>query len=118
MTVFFLPSHTNDAEFCGLGMDALSAENKYSVVPTYYDVVLKGRTTKDEQSGRMIDIARENLTFDFVFGHITAMDYMWTQFGNTITSSSATSFKPAYDSKADAYEAKLEEIMEAYWEVR
>ena len=118
MTVFFIPSHTLDAEFCGLGMDALSAENKFSVIPSYYDVVLKGRTTKDEQSGRMIDIARDHMKFDFVFGHITAMDFMWTQFGNTVASASSTSYKPTYDTKADTYEAKLGEIMDAYWDVR
>jgi hypothetical protein len=117
-SVFIIPGHTDDPEFCGTVVDALSAESKFSVIPAYYDVVLKGRTTKDEQSGRMIDIARDHMKFDFVFGHITAMDFMWTQFGNTVASASTTSYKPTYDTKADTYEAKLGEIMDAYWDVR
>ena len=118
MTVFFLPAHTLDAEFCGVGLDALSAENKFSVVPTYYDIVLKGRTTKDEQSGRMIDIARDNMSYDFAFGHITAMDFMWTSFGNALSREANTSYKPTDDAEASKYVAKLEEIMDAYWDVR
>jgi hypothetical protein len=116
--LILIPGHAADPEFCGTVVDALGAENKFSVVPTFYDVVLKGRTTKDEESVRMIDIIRENLTFDFAFAHLTAMDNMWTIFGQNLLSPASASFKPVYDQKADVYQAKLDEIMEAYWNVR
>jgi hypothetical protein len=117
-SVFLIPGHASDAEFCGTVVDAMGAESKFSVVPTFYDVVLKGRTTKDEESVLMIDIIRENLTFDFAFAHLTAMDFIWTSFGQNLLSQANASFKPEYDKKADAYQVKLDEIMEAYWDVR
>jgi hypothetical protein len=116
-TLFIIPSQANDPEFCGTVLDALSAESKYSVIPTFYDVVLKGRTTKDEQSIEMLDIIRDNLHFDFAFAHLTAMDGMWTSWGESVTVAGNISYKTTYDKKAETYQEKLEEIMAAYWEV-
>ena len=116
--IFIIPSHTEDAEFCGTVMDALSAESKYSVIPTYYDVVLKGRTTKDEQSIRMLDIIRDNLKFDFSFAHMNAMGTMWTKFGESLNNESKTAFKSDYDEMVGGFEEKLATIMASYWDIR
>ena len=117
-SVFVIPGHAEDPEFCGTVMDALSAESKYSVIPTYYDVVLKGRTTKDERDIPMIDTIRENLSFDFAFAHITALEYMWTQFGQELFVEANTSYNPQYDKNQDKYQAAMDLVMEAYWTVR
>jgi hypothetical protein len=117
-TVFAIPGQTDDPEFCGAVTDALSAEGKHSVIPAFYDVVLKGRTAKDEASAAMLDIIRENLHFDFVFAHLTAMEFMWTRFGNIVFKPEASSFLPYYESEAEIYQASLEEIMAKYWENR
>lgn len=117
-SVFIIPGHTNDPEFCGTVFDALSAESKYSVIPTYYDVVLKGRTTKDDESSEMLDIIRDHMSFDFAFAHITALDFMWTSFGNTLMKVESTSYKTAYDTYSSSYEANLQKVMDAYWDVR
>ncbi len=117
-SVFIIPGHAEDPEFCGTVLDALSAESKYSVIPTYYDVVLKGRTTKDERDIPVLDIIRDNLSFDFAFAHITALNYMWTHFGQNLLTQANTSFKPQYDKNADSYQEYLDSVMEAYWDVR
>ena len=116
-TVFIIPGHANDPEFCGTVIDALSAESKYSVIPTFYDVVLKGRTTKDERDIPMLDTIRDNLSFDFAFAHLTAMN-MWTHFGGFLLNQQYTSFKPQYDKYAETYQANLDLILEAYWDAR
>ena len=116
-TVFIIPGHAEDPEFCGTVVDALSAESKYSVIPTYYDVVLKGRTTKDERDIPMLDIIRDNLSFDFAFAHLTALN-MWVDFGQSLFVEANSSFKPQYDKKAEIYQGNLELILDSYWEVR
>lgn len=116
-TLFIIPAQTNDPEFCGTVLDALSAESKYSVIPMYYDVVIKGRTTKDEQSIAMLDIIRDNLTFDFAFAHLSALDGIWTSWGDSVTVAGNTSYKTTYDKKAEGYQERLEEIMASYWAV-
>jgi hypothetical protein len=118
LSIFLIPGHAADPEFCGTVVDALGAESKFSVIPTFYDVVLKGRTTKDEQSVVMLDIIRENLTFDFAFAHLTAIGGVWTSFGQSLMTESSTSFKPQYDKKAENYQTLLEEVMDAYWTAR
>ena len=117
-TVFAVPAHTEDAEFVGTVMDALSAENKYSVIPAYYDVVLKGRTTKDEQSVAMLDIIRDNLHFDFALAHLSSLDNMWTHFGGAVANKNNSSYSISYDANADKYQTLLEGIMDAYWDAR
>jgi hypothetical protein len=116
-TVFIIPGHTTNPEFCGTVVDALSAESKFSVIPTYYDVVLKGRTTKDERDIPMLDIIRDNLSFDFAFAHLTALN-MWVDFGQSLFTQANTSFKPQYDKKADIYQTNLDLILDAYWDAR
>ena len=116
--VFLIPGHCDDVEFAGTVFDAMNAENKYSVIPTYYDVVLKGRTTKDEQSVLMLDIIRDNLSFDFSFAHLTAIDNMWTKFGQCLMEEAKSSFKPFYDENIGKWSTLLEDIMAAYWDVR
>ena len=117
-TVFMFPAQSDDLEFCATVFDALSAENKYSVIPAYYDVVLKGRTTKDEQSIAMLDLIRDNLYFDFAMAHLASLGNMWTHFGGAIANPNNTSFKSTYDTQSSMYQEKLDEIMEAYWNIR
>lgn len=117
-SVFLIPGHINDAEFAGTVVDALNAESKYSVIPTYYDVVLKGRTTKDEQSVAMLDIIRDHLTFDFSFAHLAALDNMWTKFGQNLLVEANSSFKPQYDKDAEKWQSLLTGVMDSYWDVR
>lgn len=117
-TLFAIPGQTDDPEFCGTVTNALSAESKYSVIPSFYDVVLKGRTAKDEQSSAMLDVIRNSLHFDFVFAHLTAMNFMWTRFGNIIFKPEATSFLPYYEMEASSYQESLDKIMDTYWRNR
>ncbi len=121
--VFMIPSQTTDPEFCGTVVDALSAESKYSVIPAFYETVLKGRTTKDEESLVMLDIIRDNLAFDFAFIHLTALNasgggYLWTSFGDTLIKGETPVYKNTYDQFSSAYEAALGDILDSYWDVR
>lgn len=117
-TVFVIPAHASDLEFCATVFDTLSAENKYSVIPAFYDVVLKGRTTRDEQSVEMLDLIRENLYFDFAFAHTASLSGMWAHYGNDIAAPVNTSFKTSYDRNLSMYQEKLSALMDAYWKIR
>ena len=112
--VFMIPAQTADLEYCGTVLDALSAESKYSVIPTFYDVVLKGRTTKDEQSIAMLDLIRDNLYFDFGLAHTSSLGNIWSLFGQTLSKGTSTSFKSSYDSNASIFEEKLATVIESY----
>ena len=55
---------TSDAERTSVILEALAAESKYTVQPAYYDVSLKGKSTRDEESGEMLEIIIAGRVFD------------------------------------------------------
>lgn len=63
-----IPSvHSNDEEkvqMLGAVLEAMALENYKSVVPTYYEVALKGRYLEDSESWRMLDMIYENVKVD------------------------------------------------------
>ncbi len=112
-SIFSIPSSLADPSMSGAIMDALGAESRQSVIPQYYEVVLKGRTTRDEESREMLDIIRENLYFDFGFVYSVYMDYIYSPFGDLIEQKNNI-FASSYASSASKYNTKLQEIIEQY----
>ena len=51
-----VPSTTRDLMRTGIILEALCAESRKSVMPVYYESVLKTKTARDDESGAMLDI--------------------------------------------------------------
>ena len=51
-----IPKSADDIERTGIILEALAAKSQYTVLPTYYDIVLKGKYTRDDDSEDMLDI--------------------------------------------------------------
>ena len=64
-TMFGIPIDVKDSEFAGLITEALCVASNKIVIPTYYDVALKSKFTRDNESAEMLDIIRSGLNFDF-----------------------------------------------------
>ncbi len=62
--LFALTIDVKDVEMSGIITEALAAESYRTVIPQYYDVVLKVKNSRDEDSAEMIDIIRDTLSFD------------------------------------------------------
>jgi len=63
-TVLALPVDTVDLEKAGMIVEALSAESRRYVVPAYYDIALKHKDIRDEESGEMLDIIFAGRIYD------------------------------------------------------
>ncbi len=109
-----VPSTTEVPGFTGAVLEALGAEGKYSLVPTYYDVVLKGRSTKDDDSKEMIDRVRDAVTYEFGFTHMVSLGYPYSLFGDSLGRKSSTSFAPLYEGRSSVFEENMKKIMEGY----
>jgi len=46
-------------------LEAMAAESYKSVMPTYYDMALKYKYTRDDNAAEMIDLIRDSITTDF-----------------------------------------------------
>ena len=65
-TVMFLPQTLaeNDIEEIGTLITAISEYSMHYVTPAYYDVQLKYRDSRDDESGEMLDLIFDSRTFD------------------------------------------------------
>ena len=64
-SVFFcMPMGTADPEMSTIIAEALACESKYTVTDAYYDVNLKTKAARDEQSAAMLDIIFDTRVYD------------------------------------------------------
>lgn len=59
-----VPVGQENVERTGIIVEALAAESKYTVRPAYYEITLKGKSIRDEESSEMLDIILTTRTFD------------------------------------------------------
>ncbi|MHB1153126.1 MAG: hypothetical protein ACYCWE_19550 [Eubacteriales bacterium] len=62
---FAIPSVVSDGEMSAIITAALNAESYKKVVPAYYDVALKTKYSRDDESAEMLDIIRKGFDMDF-----------------------------------------------------
>ncbi len=63
--VHIVPISYQDTEFVGAIMEALAFASMQSVKPQYYEMALKGKFSRDEQSGRVLDMLIESRVSDY-----------------------------------------------------
>ena len=59
-----IPTTATDPSRNGLIIEALSAESKYVLQPAYYEIALKEKQTRDEESKEMLELIFNNRVFD------------------------------------------------------
>jgi len=69
---FAIPATAKDTEFSEIILEALCAESYKKVIPAYYDIALKNKYARDDESAEMLDIIREGFDYDFA---CVALDY-------------------------------------------
>ncbi len=66
-TVSSIPKTAKDLEFIGACVEALSYESWKTLTPTIYEIALKTRYLRDNESKEVLDIILDNRYFDFGF---------------------------------------------------
>jgi hypothetical protein len=61
-----VPVTAPDLEKVGIITDALCAESKYTLIPAYYDIQLKTKFSRDDESSKMLDFIFAARKYDFV----------------------------------------------------
>ncbi len=62
--VLGIPRAVSDPEMCAMIVEALSYESYYTVYPAFYDVVLMGRSTRDNDSKEMLNYIFNSRSYD------------------------------------------------------
>ena len=74
-SMFCIPKTVKNFEMAGTITEALCAESYKKVIPAFYEVSLKTKLARDDESAEMIDIIRNGLTFDFGKVYVTELAY-------------------------------------------
>ena len=69
MSLIGIPATVSSPGDCGLIMAALAAESYKTVIPAYYDIALKVKQTRDDESGEMLDIIRGSIWMNFGYSY-------------------------------------------------
>lgn len=104
-----VPKICSDAERTGLIMETMAYYSNEYITPAYYEVTLKGKVARDDDSSIMLDLIYRNTYFDMVtafnFNDISTMlrDMVLGEQENYVS---------AYAAKKDAAQAALDSILE------
>jgi len=63
-TLMTVPTTNTDFDRTGVILEALCAQSRKSVMPVYYDTVLKTKISRDDESGEMLDVIFANRVYD------------------------------------------------------
>ncbi len=63
--LFGVPKTNTNPEMAAVILEAMACESMNNVIPAYYDVALKVKFTRDNDSAEMLDLAFENRVFDY-----------------------------------------------------
>ncbi len=78
-TAYSIPTTAPDLARTGTIMEAMAEISKYTLTPAYYDVALKGKYVRDEESAEMLDIILASRAYDL------GMIFNWGNMLGTIT---------------------------------
>ncbi|MCL2159179.1 MAG: hypothetical protein FWH48_07220, partial [Oscillospiraceae bacterium] len=104
---------TSEPERASVIMEALACEYQKRVIPSYYDVAVQTKATRDEESVEMLDMMLKNRFVDLG-------DTVWLDVGRAqyegLFSNKQNTFQSVTEKNADRVAATLESAVEAFLE--
>lgn len=104
-----VPASASDLNRTGIILEALAAESYYTVLPAYYDVALKTKGSRDDESAQMLDIIFGNRKYDlgeyFDFGG-------FVQIFNTACTNETLGIASRYEKAAKKIESAINKWVE------
>lgn len=113
VSMMCFPVTVKDPEMSAIITEALCAESYRNVIPQYYDLVLKAKGARDDESGEMIDLIRDGLIFDFGWVHSVPMGSIGTIMQDLISGNNS-GLSSHWASKENQVLQGLEKINAAY----
>ena len=62
--IFGIPMTTSDTEFTGIMLEAMSASAHEKIIPSYFEVCLKTKYARDDESSKMFDLIMNTRVYD------------------------------------------------------
>lgn len=107
-----IPITVSDVERTGSIIEALCAIGSRDVVPAFYDVSLKTKYARDEESEKMMDIIKDSIVYDIGYACGSAEGVAST--GRVLARSTTHDFSSFYAARESQALADLKEFNESY----
>ena len=114
-TSFAIPITVQDAEFVGSVTEELSAASYAEVTPKFYEVVMKHKNVRDNDSAEMLDILYNGVHFDFAYTNSLAIDWAGHMFAQSLHNK-RDSLATYYASRETQAVTLLEKLLAFYQE--
>ena len=109
-----VPITVPDPETSGLLLEALTYESRYVLLPAYYDINLKTKFARDEESGAMIDIILKNRLYDIgsIYGWGNIRGALFNNLAQGKNDTLTTFYEKNGDKIASAMQKTLDKLIE------
>ncbi|MCL1794820.1 MAG: hypothetical protein FWG34_13240 [Oscillospiraceae bacterium] len=101
-----------DVSRTGMILEDLCAESKYTLQPAYYDINLKGKYARDDESQEMLDIILSNIAYDI--GYIYDFGGMGAGTCERYGRDMVVQWASKFDSLVGKMETAIEKMVDAY----
>lgn len=112
-SVFCVPKTVKDPERSGLIMEAMGYESMRIVTPAYYEIMLRGKVARDDESRDMLDIIRDSFQFDFAIVNSMLIDNIFPFYGGQMCSENQ-SIASEVASKLPVWQKKFRNVLGFY----
>ncbi len=109
--MFSVPKTVSDQNRTGIITEAMSAESLYTLTPAYYDVTMKSKHTRDEQSSVMLDLIFAARAFDLgnMYPGLSSLFYVPCD----LTTKGSTDLVSAIAAKIQTAQSGIDALVEA-----
>ncbi|MCQ2432239.1 MAG: hypothetical protein MJ175_06500 [Clostridia bacterium] len=109
-----VPVTASDTDFIGIVTEAMAAESYRNLTPVVYDVALKVRGARDEQSIRIIDMLAKGCVIDMGFIYNNSNGLGWSM--SNLMVQKKKDFTSYYAKNEKAWQKILDNVVSAYSE--
>ena len=113
-TAISIPVTASDIERTGIVLEALTAESYYTLRPAYYDISLKSKLMRDDESGEMLDLIFATRCYDL--GQVYNWGGIFDMFA-TETQKKNTAFVSAYEKLISKVEKDMQKALDNFAEI-
>lgn len=112
-SLFCVPTTVQNLDMTGIITEALCCESYKTVIPAFYDVALKTKYSRDDESAAMIDIIRNGLTFDFGKIYVTELAYSMDVLRD-LMSAKKHDFVSTFAKNEGSYQTALDKVLKTF----
>lgn len=113
ITIFAIPKTTSQADAAGAVLEVMSATSRSTVIDQYYEMALKGRYTRDDESVQMLDMIRSNFLLDTGWIYCESTNLM-SRMLRTLIEAKSKNFASFYQKYKESFETSVKDLNNAF----